>query len=131
MQNISIQQIYSENNLLNSSLNHSVLAGFVAGTGHVTLEDQRRLDFIKLLKKTLILPEHMRAVIQSSVTNIRASHGDEAVFYLIVPAADAELPAETVTGGTIVCAAAVLKHTHHTSIKPAVNTQEKCEFILL
>lgn len=130
MQNISKQQIYSENNLLDSSLNHSVLAGFVAGTGHVTLEDQRRLDFIKLLKKALILPEHMRAVTQSSVLNIRASHRDhEAVFYLIVPAADAELPAETVAGGTIVRAAAVLKHTHHTSIKPAVNTHS--EFIFL
>lgn len=113
-------------------MNHSVLAGFVAGTGHVTLEDQRWLDFIKLLKKTLILPEHMRAVIQSSVWNIRASHrDDEAVFYLIVPAADAELPAETVAGGTIVRAAAVLKQTYHTSIKPAVNKQEKYEFILL
>lgn len=41
----------------------------------------------------------------------RAQHEGEAVFYLVVPAADAELPAETVTGGTVVCTAAVLKQT--------------------
>ncbi len=115
--------IYHENQpvLLDSSLNHSVLAGFMAGAGHVALEDQRRLNFVKLLKETMILREHMCAVIQHPVVDCRAHHGDEAVIYLVVPAADAELPTETVTGGTIVCTAAVLKQTHQTqlSIKSA------------
>lgn len=58
----------------------------------------------------------MRDVIQASDLSFRASRGDGTMFYLVVPAADAELPTETVTGGTIICAAAVLKHTHtHTS----------------
>lgn len=41
--------------LLDSSLYDSVLTGFVAGTGHVTFKDERRLDFIKLLEQTVIL----------------------------------------------------------------------------
>lgn len=66
MQIIPIHQTDYENHpgLLDSSLNHSVLAGFMAGTGHVALEDQRRLDFIKLLKEAMILREHMCAVRQ-------------------------------------------------------------------
>ncbi len=120
MQIIPILQMHHENNpgLLDSSLNHSVLAGFMAGAGHVALEDQRRLNFVKLLKEAMILREHMCAVIQRPVVDCRAHRGDEAVLYLVVPAADAELSAETVTGGTIVCTAAVLKQTQ-LSIKPA------------
>ncbi len=72
MQIIPILQTHHENNpgLLDSSLNHSVLAGFMAGAGHVALEDQRRLNFVKLLKEAMILREHMCAVIQRPVVDL-------------------------------------------------------------
>lgn len=41
--------------VLDAGLNHSVLAAAVTGARHVALKDERRFDFVELLKEPLVL----------------------------------------------------------------------------